>query len=828
MSEFDNNNELDITRDEASESTSPDVGTASQAVSDSEPWNGSDAVSGAEIIGGAEVKKSGTKLAAIIIAIVLVLAAGCISAYAFIPQVKNKVKMLLNSPENYYAWVEENNAEKTAEDITDFIDKYDGITGGSTNGSTKIEAKLNNEAIKELMAGNDGSSNLAAVLSQLTLPESISVEGKTASLDDTFNGNASFSLNNEQLINVNTHLKDGKYYIQIPEISTSYICIDFMGMIDNAAASADDETKNILDSFKGAIGKLIDPNTKLLSNDDIEKLIVKYSGIIVKELSNAELEKNSKVTADGVDAEYTKITVKIDEGMLFSIIKNVLKEVKDDDIIGDMLDELVDGGRELAAKGIDKLLDRFGSLDIKGGKEIAEMDVYVNSKGEIKGRTFRLKNTAESDDDTTLTDNICAGYTVAENGDNIGAEFFIRQKGSESDTINISTNAVKNGDKYTGDLHISASEKKDIINTSYKDLEYDDDGYITGSMTIDLSSFGIDDISLNFDRDGETQKADLGIKYQGSDICTIEMSASRETPDKITAFNSDLPVVDIQNIEEYEASVDDASFKEVFKKLFSALGIDMAKMGVDLDNPIIWDQVKNSFFSVISSVASKTTDLSALSKLDIGSLGDLGNSDDLNVLDDPFGSIESGIGDVAEDNNTDIDSADTVEGEYIYSDCPIDKVDVKIGGKSYKVGDKIDGITDYISEVYLENSSDEVKPSEAKLKSGETAYCSKIDEKTYMTTISVTFKNETKDELPLKDCKIKHLDIYSGAKLDVKIDGFGIGDDISKLAEKLGDKITKKDGVISISDKDYTSNVDVDYTDGKISEIRINDFSTNN
>ena len=59
----------------------------------------------AQLVDGVEPAKKKPVLLIVAI-IVVILAAGSVLAYNFIPWVNNNVKMLINKPEDYYAWVE--------------------------------------------------------------------------------------------------------------------------------------------------------------------------------------------------------------------------------------------------------------------------------------------------------------------------------------------------------------------------------------------------------------------------------------------------------------------------------------------------------------------------------------------------------------------------------------------------------------------------------------------------------------------------------------------------------------------------------------------------
>ena len=114
------------------------------------------AYAGAEVISGVEpVKKKGITAVIVTILIILaVLVGGIAAAYNFVPAVKNNVKMLLNDPEDYYAWVENENMEDTADDISK---AYGDLTAKSES-YMEIKANLESAAISALIEQDAGVS----------------------------------------------------------------------------------------------------------------------------------------------------------------------------------------------------------------------------------------------------------------------------------------------------------------------------------------------------------------------------------------------------------------------------------------------------------------------------------------------------------------------------------------------------------------------------------------------------------------------------------------------------------------------------------------------
>ena len=116
MSEFNDNNGQNEVSDIPVSEIKPEEHQPAKAV---EPI-----MAGTEIISGVEKAKKGPAAVIAVIAVILVLLlGGSAVAYSFSPWVKNNVKMIINDPEDYYSWVENQNIKESAEKVAEAYDK---------------------------------------------------------------------------------------------------------------------------------------------------------------------------------------------------------------------------------------------------------------------------------------------------------------------------------------------------------------------------------------------------------------------------------------------------------------------------------------------------------------------------------------------------------------------------------------------------------------------------------------------------------------------------------------------------------------------------------
>ncbi len=546
MSEFNENNQEFLPENSVAENvTEPAAQTA-------EPQfftEGTGVVSGVEVV----QKKSAGKIIAVIVAIVVLLFGCCAASYAFIPQVKNTVKMMMNSPEEYYAWVETENTDDFSW-LTEVFEQAE-----NPNSVANASINLDSAAIEKLMAENGASFEEAG----MKLPSSIGMEVKSAEIDGIQSANEIITVGGNPLITYNAYVKDGKIYYQIPELSSSYICIDFAQMMEmskaEVAAGGDEASEAFIDMIISMASG--EASEELVSDEELRQFLVKYTEILFTSAENVELVKDAACEADGVKCEYTKLVVNIDEGSLFTFAKKAVKELKDEEIVIRIAEKLGVAKEEYQST-IEELAAQLGSYEISGGETLCLMNVYVNSKGEIVGREFVNAEGAEEP--------FSIGYVSANDDDKYG---FTAYADIEGQKLSVDGNATENSGEFTGEGIISF-DGQDIFGVTFKDFACDDE-FVKGSVTLGLSALELDDMTLNFDVKDGKQTLGTEFTYQGTKLFDITMEMSDEKPESITVFNDAAKVYnfteDGAELEQYAAEINIETFA---RNCAAALGLD--------------------------------------------------------------------------------------------------------------------------------------------------------------------------------------------------------------------------------------------------------------
>ena len=698
---------------------------------------------GAEVVSGVEVAKKGAgRIVAVIVAVIVLLFGCCAASYAFIPQVKNTVKMLINSPAEYYAWVENENVS-CVEDVFDELEDFE------YNVNSDINVSLDPQTIAELQA-ESGETGF--------MPESFNISQKATEIDGYMAMNQVMSMNDTPLMTYNIYLKDGKIYYQIPELSSSYLCIDFAEIYDLAAQEAEDPAA--LEMISGLLTDMQN-GEELITNDELKNLILKYTDMLFSSAENVELVKDVACEADGVKSEYTKLVVNVDEGMCYTFAKKAVKELRNEEVVIRIAEKL-GVSKEEYQSAIDSLSEQLGTYEVSGGEAVLVMGVYVNSKGEIVGREFT----------TPLEEDLKIGYTLTNDGDKYGFNAYVNADGTEQVAVN--GNATEKSGKLTGEATLKAAGQ-DMLGVSFKDFETEDE-ITKGTLTLDMSALsamaadidgetaGFDDMTCVFDEKDGKQLVTMDMTYGGKKIATCEMTASNEKPDSITVFTEDAKVYGILEAEQYANEIDVEGFA---KKLSESFGITEEEAA---------EFVQGFVGGMTSSLADEELTLDEV-------LTESEDDFDMEFTDEDFSD----------------------EDPYAEStaNCDLSKAKIQINGKDVTLPGKVDGVLDKVTF------------EEETIEPDYFAYAFNDE-----YTITASVYNSTDKPLKPAECDVTGVSASEGSGVEISVDGFTFGDDIAKVAEKYGHKLTDTDtGFLDLYDEVNYSYVTFFYEGGKIYEI---------
>ena len=156
-------------------------------------------------------------------------------------------------------------------------------------------------------------------------------------------------------------------------------------------ASSDGTYAKMMDIFKNP--------AEYLSQEDMEKLLTKYSAIWYNTVEDVELEKKEKVEIGDIETEYTVLTVDVDKKLAEKLATNYINAISKDDFIKQLVTEKLkactaDEYDSALSDALDEIKNSNYAEDAKG-----EILTYVDAKGQIRGYSCNFDEDGDDWDD---------------------------------------------------------------------------------------------------------------------------------------------------------------------------------------------------------------------------------------------------------------------------------------------------------------------------------------------------------------------------------------------------------------------------------------------
>lgn len=537
-------------------------------------------------------KKSKGKKAAVIGGIsAAVLVGGSATAYGVSDTVKNQVKLRTNSPEKYYAWVTEKNSKSIGESISEYykkgLDKYKNGQTSSIKVSFEPTEDTKELVLQEIFGDDyeyelDGEAkDLADIIKN---NDKYAISFDAASKKGSLSSNVGLELNGDRVVSADMVMDNEAldYFIRIPELKDQWLGIEYgeymEDLIDDIGLD-DDPTSVYRDILK-------DPES-FLSPEDLETEINRYAGVWSNFAKDVELEKKEEVDICDITVNYTVASVDLTEKDIAKLGLEMLKELRSDGIIKDIVDDKLDlidedEYEDGLDKAIDSLKEGIKDGDYDNDETVISIDTYIDATGTIRGIQTK------QDDTTSL-------IIIGKDGDSIRGE--ISAKADKEEIFSVKLSAEEDHKKYTGDIEIEfpdsryrfdedSDSEKNTVSILFEDVEIVDEekGYFNGDFTINVADAAPVVINCDADKDGQSIGCDinvsgtnygrLGIDYSVNDKADVDI------PDKGGAYMIDLDDASRFDIEDYTSKDEVESFvKGVLEKtgLKSSTAGDLAK-----------------------------------------------------------------------------------------------------------------------------------------------------------------------------------------------------------------------------------------------------------
>lgn len=524
-----------------------------------------------EIASGADSVKKKKPIAIIIAAAVLVIVLAGILLYAFVPAVKNSVKLALMKPENYFAYVEKDNMGKSAKELSDnygaVIDKFNQNNGVASNYT--VSAEINPDIAAQYNLGD---------ISKIAFSGNVTLKDNNSSL------NAAVSANDQNLVSANMLIDYAmsEIYINIPELSDAFLKSSFdTSSLDSMDSYTDDYTStSILDSVSSS--KFIsNPETmyngEVLSAEELEKLINKYYGIVIDNIDDIEIEKNAEVSIDNVSTKYTQITATIDADCAKDITNDILEAAKDDDVIKEIASEWYGIDEEDFESYIDEALTNVEeNFDDTSDNEI-KLITDVDTTGTIRGRSILAYEDGE------LVDDFNFSYILLKEDDDIAGNISFIYDDTE---INVDLDLTEKSDTYNGTAKLTISDETSdyTVNFDIADFKIVDKtlGYVDGTISItsdieELSSF--DKLEFVLSSDGKQQDLSFDLAVAGTEYGTLNINYSDVAPEDVTIPSEDSDTIyDMNSQDDMAEFMENADIDALISDISDKIGIDLSSL----------------------------------------------------------------------------------------------------------------------------------------------------------------------------------------------------------------------------------------------------------
>lgn len=506
-------------------------------------------------------KKSKGKLVGLIIACVLVVAIAGAAVYAA-PTIREVFSdKSLSTNEKLQAVVSNLKDKITNKKLTPderiqkvVTDIREDLTAEYDKAEPISEDDLSNLSSEGTFSIKLGDTIMAMLPEEYKALSDLSGDFSSSIKDNAQAGSLSLKVDNKKIISASVITKDGKdLYIQIPELSDSYLTMDFASY----AAQIPDNTEIV---------------KALTDKESIKSLINTTFDIVSESITDVTLEENVDVMVDDIECTYDQLTFTQDAEQLKNFTKEFTTALSKEPIMTSLVEYmktlLEQTGDLYEDVSMDKLLENIDDFDLPSDFK-ATYHFYLNKKNEFKG----LEVSWYGEGNTPIV----FSYMLA-----------------QEDKDNISTFTFKGDGETLLDLVNKYTKEDEACSGTLTATIYDDDGDEVGDIAVDYSdvlvsnnSFkGIFDftcseykggkLTFGIESDKEHSKVDLGISMAGSSVFDASFDAKISHDAKIPEIDSSASTFDlVTETEDYLNTIDIYSF---IQTVTDATGIDIMSL----------------------------------------------------------------------------------------------------------------------------------------------------------------------------------------------------------------------------------------------------------
>ena len=457
---------------------------------------------------------------------------------------------------------------------SDFLKEYDEMS------KKPVTSKINMTAELKL-------SDLDSDVQDIINKSKITLESKSDMSSKKSQNKIGLYTNNSEVLSLDLVTNKDKIAIGSKDLYDKYLAFSIEDLVELAGKESDmdeDEIKQLTETLSGAN---IDPYKLLyISEDDLKHFDETYRDCL-KTLINKDCyssEKKVEVEVDGKDVKTTAYYLTLTGEDTFNFINDLLKLIKDDDVIAKIAAEKANmileaaGEEKISEKEVKELLSELtDSLvseleSIKEEKDSAiQIAIYSSKNNPVRIEFNTIEDIEDMDEkDTLLSIEYAKNKTIY----SIIAD--------ENNTIEIINEYEKNSEEEK----IGSFEVK-MAGTSFGTLDYEiinkeKESKIDLSLNIPLAQVSADvkfSSNGNYKKEEVTFTGSIAVKYQSQSV-KINLDGSMKYGDanipELTSSNS----VDILNLSETEMK---EVVTDIMEKAADVLPARLKLIGIDVD-----------------------------------------------------------------------------------------------------------------------------------------------------------------------------------------------------------------------------------------------------
>ncbi len=453
-----------------------------------------------------KVSKPKSKKKTVIISVIAaVLAAVAVCSVFLWEYIENTAVKTFSSPTSYYHYVETKNISTISKSAGRFVKMVNGSANGDFGTSGEFKILLGDILIDKIATETGIDKQNISWLSEAGIRMDTAMTGNLSS------AKGDITLNGKTILGMELIFDSEDYccYLRCPQLNQQYALIDFSAIND----------------LNMQIPQVSIDWDNMPDDETVEQLIEKYLTIAIESFDDVS-EISDTVTANGVSQNCTRLTVKINENSLKKVVKAVLREVKTDKDIEEIIKNIAEMSGETDVnetysafvESVNAALDKIDETPIDEFE--FKIISWVDSKGDVIGREIDFGNMLGSSDFNFR-------YATTHDGTDVGIETVV---GNSEGLFKVLGKGKINGTKMNGDLKIIFNDKEYFnVNIKNYDIDLIEDNYVNGIFTItvskDFCDMLADELGIS-QKDAESlQKCALRLEVESSEKSGI-VSAS--------------------------------------------------------------------------------------------------------------------------------------------------------------------------------------------------------------------------------------------------------------------------------------------------------------